>query len=515
MEIAHDIPADLFAFLASPASYGVDGPVDIVETHASLVFLAGDEAYKIYKHLKLPYLDFSTLAKRKQVAAREYDLNHVNAPSLYLGLVPIARNNAGYAFNGHGAVVDYAVRMRRFPQTNLLSAVAARGELGPALIEAVADLVALLHQRAPPHIGFDHAAELARIAEDQIHAFADAPDIFDAIECSQWAHKMRETLRRNADLLRNRSAAGFVRRCHGDLHLNNLVLLDGAPTPFDALEFDEDLATTDVFYDLAFLLMDLTHRGLDVEANMALSDYCARLEAAALAGLAALPLWMSLRAAIRARVAADRAAEIGTGPGAGAARAAGRAYFRTAQRLIETDPPQLLAIGGLSGTGKTTLARRLSPRLSRPIGALHLRSDVERKIMAGVAPSAALPRASYTKEGALEVYRRVREKADVALRAGFSVVVDAVHSSDDARNALEDITTTAGAQFLGVWLDAPAAVMKSRVNARTGDASDADETVVERQLRRDPGTINWRRVDACALDDGALPDWLERELQRG
>jgi len=285
-----------------------------------------------------------------------------------------------------------------------------------------------------------------------------------------------------------------VRACHVDLHLRNVVLLDGKPTLFDAIEFNDAIACIDVVYDLAFLLMDLEHRGLRPFANLVLNRYLQRRDEAE--ALALLPRFLSARAAVRAKVAASLEAVAGKDGDKAARRTEALAYFEQAGRYLDPPPPHLVAVGGLSGTGKTTLARALAPDLGAAPGALHLRSDVLRKQLAGVDELERLPPEAYTAEASANVYAALATRARQALAAGQAVVLDAVFARPEERETAEAVARQAGAGFTGLWLEASPAVLKSRVSARSGDASDATAAVVEQQLTYDLGIISWHTIAA-------------------
>jgi predicted kinase len=264
---------------------------------------------------------------------------------------------------------------------------------------------------------------------------------------------------------------------------------------FDAIEFSESIATTDVLYDLAFALMDLWERGLSAEANLLLNRYLWGCDdmAAEVAGLAALPLFMSLRASVLAKIAAIRFRDVDGEPGA---HAEAVRYFETACGLHRSNGPVLVAIGGLSGSGKTTLATRLAPAIGRAPGAVHLRSDIERKRMLGAGEMERLPEAAYDRATTDRVFAALRTMAETALRAGHSVIVDAVHRTAEERALLRAVADRTGAGFAGIWLDAPVDVLVDRVTGRTDDASDATADLVRAQALDPLGEIEWTRLDA-------------------
>ena len=310
-----------------------------------------------------------------------------------------------------------------------------------------------------------------------------------------------EEAQRQAPLLRRRSHQGFVKRCHGDLHLRNIVLLGGKPVLFDALEFDEDFATTDVLYDVAFALMDLWHRGLRRQANLLLNRYLVEADQSAnIEALAALPLFLAIRAGIRAMVAANKARVLLSSEARQVENEA-RSYFRAANAHLRPPPPKLIAIGGLSGTGKSTLAAKIAHLVGSCPGALHLRSDIERKRLAQVAETAKLPTSSYDRVTTEQVYKELMTKARVALKAGRAVIVDAVFSHPAERKAAKQLVADAGCPFQGFWLSAPSGELIKRVSARQDDASDADAVVVKKQLAYDVGELDWTFVDASGAPE--------------
>jgi predicted kinase len=296
------------------------------------------------------------------------------------------------------------------------------------------------------------------------------------------------------ELLDRRRAAGKVRHCHGDLHLRNICLFDGQPTLFDCLEFDDALASIDVLYDLAFLLMDLEHRGLAHFANRVFNRYLDRT--AEDGGLAAMPLFLSLRAAIRAHVTASALRHAASADrGAKTARDA-RGYLDLAERYLRPQPSRLVAIGGLSGTGKSTLAAGLASELGLRPGSRVLRSDVTRKLLLGVDPEQRLPVTAYGSEVSRQVYDALCRKAATGLAAGYTVIIDAVALRPEERRSFAEVARAAAVPFSGLWLEARPEAMADRIRGRIRDASDASPEVLAEQLRHDPGEIDWIRIDA-------------------
>ncbi len=489
---------EVIALLGEPSSYTPPPEsVERIETHGAIVFLAGDRAYKIKRAVKLAYLNFSTLDKRRAACEREVEINRLTAPGIYLRAVAIARQSSGsLKIAGDGEVVEWAVEMIRFAQRDLLDRMAVEDRLPLALMAPLADHIAAYHENAPAGWTSDGVTGLTSVTASIVKALANAGDCLDAQTVSDYTGRLEAALCDAKALLSRRAAAGHVRRCHGDLHLRNIVLLDGNPTLFDAIEFDEELATVDILYDLAFLLMDLWHRGEKPHANAVLNRYLWRDGALAnINGLAALPLFLSLRAGVRAMVTLDRLPHVG-GDKAAAAKQELREYFSLGQSFLSPPAPRLVVIGGLSGTGKSTLAAALAPYLGAAPGAFHLRSDVERKILFGKQPEERLDQAAYAEEATARVYARLYRKAGLALAAGRCVILDAVFAGIEERKTAELVAQLEGIPFDGIWLTAPREKLLDRVDKRTGDASDADAQVVRAQLNYETGTIGWRMLDA-------------------
>lgn len=489
----------VIALLADAATYprGVDKVV-VIETHAARVFLAGDEAFKVKKRVRLPFLDFTTLEARHAALARELELNRPHAPSIYLGLAPVVRDADGVLrLGGAGDVVDWVLRMRRFDQTALLARRAEKGPLPDSLSTALAAMVASYHRAVPVASGVDGAGVMEPVVQQLATALGEATGNIGPQVAPELAERLGQTFADTAPLLAERGRHGDVRRCHGDLHLGNIVLIDGAPVPFDALEFSERLATIDVLYDLAFLLMDLDGRGDRHAANVVLNAYVSAAPVGhEVAGLACLPLFLACRAGVRAVVALERARQT-KGAEQAAHGASAHRYAANAAEFLAPPGPVLVAVGGLSGTGKSTLAAALAALVGPAPGALHVRSDVERKRMFGVAPTERLSPVHYRPEVSARVYAQVLDKARGALATGHAAIVDAVFAKPDERAEIEAVAREQGCRFAGLWLTAPQATLVARVEDRRGDASDADRGVVEQQLAYDLGEMSWAQVDAA------------------
>ncbi len=482
-------------FLSSGASYGLPGAtVEQVVTHISHLFLVGDRVFKLKRRVKFSYLDYSTLERRERFCRAELELNRRTAPGLYLGLRKVTRGADGsLALDGGGDAIDWLIEMRRFREDDLFDRMAAAGRLNPALMRDLADAIAAFHRDAeitPDQGGRNSLARTIAINDENLRLAAPPLDGagIDRLRAASEAH-----LARVGPLLEARRGAGKVRRCHGDLHLRNICLFEGRPTLFDCIEFNDDFACIDVLYDLAFLLMDLVERGHGSDANLVFNRYLDRSNESD--GLAALPLFQSARAAVRAHVLG--ALVRSGGPQNAAAARAAAAYLALALALLEPHPPRLVALGGRSGTGKSTIAQALAAGFPPAPGARLLHSDVIRKRLAGIAPETRLPRDSYTPAASERVYAALGEEAERTLAAGYSVLVDATFLRVEERRAVAALAAKAGVAFTGLWLDAPYEVLARRIAARRGDASDADLAVLQWQLGIDTGPIEWQRVDAA------------------
>ncbi len=452
-----------------------------VETPISLVFLGPDTAWKLKKAVRLPFLDFTEPAARRHFAERELALNAAAAPGLYRDVVAVVRAPDGRLAFGHGdgrPVLDWVLRMARVPPGDFLDEIAAAGRLSPALLDATADAVAAYHAACPPASVTDPLARMRAVTDG--NAIAARAAGLDARAVDGWEQAMAATLTGLGPWLAARARAGFVRRAHGDLHLGNLCLWQGRPVPFDALEFDEAMATVDLGYDLAFLLMDLDRRAGRAAANRVMNRYVARTGDAGL--VAGLPAFLSQRAMVRAHVEAR------------GARPAAAGYLQAALGYLRPEPAVVVAVGGLQGTGKSTLARALAPGLGRAPGALVLRSDEIRKRLHGVAPEVALPEAAYAEAVSRRVFRVLAGAARQAAACGQAVIADATFLDPKHRRALARAAGTA--PFVGLWLEAPLPALEARLAARRGDASDATIAVLRASARGRRPPRRWHRIDA-------------------
>ncbi|MGY8633246.1 AAA family ATPase [Bradyrhizobium sp. 14AA] len=478
------------------------GGVTRIDTHGASVFLDGKRALKIKRAVRFPFLDYSTLEKRKAACEEEIRINRPLAPQIYHRVVAVTEEPDGsLKIDGKGQPVEYAVDMARFDENRTLDHLAKAGPLDAALASAAADAVAASHAAATRADGEAWVASIPALIDGNSNGLRTGGH-FDAGDIEKLGKASHEAFLRLGPLLVARGHQGFVRRCHGDLHLANIVLIDGQPVLFDAIEFDARMATVDVLYDLAFTLMDLLRHDQPVAANVALNRYLAATPPENLDALSALPLFMSIRAAIRAQVALARlkwphSDDPGIVDDA-------RRYFGLAGRLIRPSAPRLIAVGGLSGTGKTDLARALAPVVAPEPGAVVLRSDVVRKQMFGVEDTQRLPPSAYTPEVTARVYDKLAQHARRVLAQGHSAIVDGVFAREDERDAVAALARERSVPLNGLFLVADLATRQARIGNRRGDASDATPEVAALQEHYNIGRVGWATIDASGTQEQTL-----------
>ena len=479
---------------------------DRIETHSAIVFLAGTHAWKLKRAVLFDYLDFSTVDRRRQMCEAEVRLNRRTAPSIYRGVLPVTREtNGALMLDGRGAVLDWVVDMNRFEQDDLCDRRAADGSLDVPTMERLATAIATFHAEA--EVRADHGGRdaMAWVVDGNAAGLVEFGSAFlDMPASERLTSDMREAVYAQGLLLDTRRYAGFVRQCHGDLHLRNIVLIDDTPTLFDCVEFNDELACIDVWYDLAFLLMDLLKRKLPHHASVVFNRYLA--DSGDVDAVPLLPLFLSCRAAIRAKTSATAASLQQDAARRGQLEELSREYLTMATRLLHPAPPMLVAVGGLSGSGKSTVASRVAPEVGAAPGAVVFRSDEIRKELCGVPRLTRLGPEGYTAEVSTRVYAKLAERALRVLRAGHGVVVDAVWGREADREAIERVAAAAGVPFVGLWLEAPEAVLIERIASRHEDPSDADAAVVRTQLGVSVGDVRWTHVNAGRPIDAVLSE---------
>jgi len=490
----------VLAFLGSGAMAGTTKRVD---THISVVFLEPHRVLKVKRAVRLPFLDYSTLDQRKRACEEELVVNRRYAPQIYRRVVPITRGPKGFQIGGDGPAIEWAVEMARFDEDKTLDHLARSGEVSPELAEAIADVIRESHRCAEKSDGSTWLSSIASIVNRNTDKFREQASL--APQFVERLHKVsHDQLIAAQSLLRERASAGMVRRCHGDAHLGNIVLIDGKPLLFDAIEFDPVIATIDTLYDLAFPIMDLIHFNLNAAANRLFNGYLQKSWLENAGALPLLPLFLSMRAAIRSDVLFTRCEQRGDQH---AAREA-LSYFDLALEVLKQVRPSLIAIGGMSGTGKSVLARDAAALIGTPPGAVILRSDVIRKELFGVDPLASLPVTAYAPEVGERVYRTLHERARLVIAQGHSVIIDAAFLRQAERDELSTEAARLGANFRPIFLTADLDVRLSRVASRRHDASDATREVARDQDDYDVGRLDWPLVDAS----GSPGQTLERSV---
>lgn len=478
-------PPPLIRALLQPERYGhVVEYCRLIETHISWVILTGSYAYKIKKPVDLGFLDFSTLDKRRFYCEEELRLNRRLAPEIYLAVVPISGSEKAPAVGGKGKAIEYAVKMVQFPQEAQLDRMLDQGELEPRHMDAFSRLVADFHARAAVAGPTDKYGAPSQVWQPMEENFTQIRERIDDShqlkileEVLRWS---RASFKLSEPELARRKADGFIRECHGDMHLRNLAWIDNHPVAFDGIEFNPGLRWIDVISEIAFLVMDLQDRNRPELAQRFLNGY---LELTGdYAGLKLLRLYLVYRAMVRAKVCAISMSQGQVGDDSGEIETEFVRYLTLAQSYARTTPPCLLITRGLSGSGKTSLSQQLLEILP----AIRIRSDVERKRLFGMAAlesgRAAPAEGIYDAEATVRTYDRLRDLAEAILDAGYSVIVDATFLQRSQREPFKHLAKAKGLNFVILEFVATEHTLRSRLRQRRGDASDADLTVLKHQL---------------------------------
>lgn len=485
------------------------GAIEVIETHISWVILTGPYVYKIKKALDLGFLDFITLAQRERFCHEELRLNRRLEPDFYLDVVAITGTAGAPVIAGSGEAIEWAVRMREFERGAELSRLLGSGTVTPAVIDEIADRVAAFHaacdrDTSPARYGTAQAVHL--LVRENLDALD--PLIVD----SDAAHRLRKLAawseaehRRLAPAFESRRAQGFVRECHGDLHLGNIALHAGRVVLFDCIEFDPRLRWIDVMSDLTFLVMDLDHRERPDLARRCLNRWLER--SGDYAGLVVLRYYLVYRALVRAKVAAIRASQ-GDGSAAAAALES-QALLELAERFARPGLPRLIVTHGVSGSGKTSV----TCALTEVADLIRIRSDVERKRLFGLSSEdrggSNVGEGLYARDATRQTYARLLALAQQVLRAGHAVVVDATFLDRSDREAFRALAASLDVPFRILACRAAPSTLRNRVGARQTegkDASDADLSVLERQLEGGGQLDDDERREATAIDTTAPTD---------
>lgn len=475
--------------------------IQLIETHISWVILTGDFAYKIKKPVNFGFLDFSTLEKRRMCCDQELLLNRRLAADIYLDVVSISGTFEAPVISTDGKVFEYAVKMRQFPQSAQLDHMLSDGKLNTEHMEAIARMVADFHQMIPradtsmagesmvdEYIAYGNKKAVYRPVEEnftQINQHFDTTLYEESLaELQSWNVSACMKL---GEIFEQRKANGFVRECHGDMHLRNLVWLDRGPAAFDCIEFNPQLRWIDVMSDIAFLVMDLQERKEDQLANRFLNTY---LEITGdYAGLTVLPFYLCYRAMVRAKVAALFLGQENISPEESAySLAEFVSYLELARRYTLQSTPKLIIMRGLSASGKSTVSKKILDTL----GAIRIRSDVERKRLFNVSSnenaSRSIDTGVYSTTASQQTYEKLLELAEQVISVGYNVVVDAAFLKHEQREPFQKLARHLKVSYVILEITAPAEILQQRIVERKNDVSDADLAVLKHQLS------NWQTL---------------------
>ncbi|RPI45603.1 MAG: aminoglycoside phosphotransferase [Betaproteobacteria bacterium] len=491
--------------------------VRLLETHISWLLLTGAYAYKIKKPVCLEFVDFQTLELRHHYCLEELRLNRRYAPQLYLDVVPITGSEAHPSVAGAGEAIEYAVKMREFSQDDLLDRRLSRGSLGPLQIDKLADACARFHATAaiaPARYGTAAALLAPALANfATIRSLSsDARSRERISELERWTCAEHA---RNTTVFRARKRAGRIRECHGDLHLGNIALIDGEPTLFDCIEFNESFRWIDVMNEMAFAVMDLTARGRPDYARRLRNRY---LEAGGdYAGLAVAPFYLVYRALVRAKVDCIRASQPDI---AAPARALQWEDFTERLGLAESfarpGRPFLAITCGLAGSGKTHASQSALER----IDAIRIRSDVERKRLCGLEPCApsgsAMDSGIYSQRMSDRTFARLAKLAKTVIAAGYPVIVDAAFIRRDRRAPFQRLAASLGVPFVIISCRADEEVLAERIAQRQAEGRDASEATLEvlREQQRRAQALDDTEREQAVVVDSADPRSIEMMVNR-
>ena len=475
---------EILAFLQNPNSYPHETEADIrhLETHISHVFLCGEYAYKMKKGLDLGFLDFTSLEKRKYYCEEELRLNSIFAPEIYLEVIPIYKKDGAFSFQSKGKVVEYLLKMREFEQEHILSNIVEKGEFTPDLFTELAQKLAQIHQKADSNeeiSSYASASHIQKIADQnfvQTHQY-----IGECISKSSFDKIRKFTLNfidENELLFESRQKSGKIRECHGDLHLNNICIYKGEIQFFDRIEFNKEFRNIDVIYDLAFLIMDLHHKNQSAIATRVMNEYLE--QTGDYDGAALLSFYACLRAYIRGKVISfqlDRSENTEGEKETIIAEAS--SYFDLAESYATKEKAKLWITSGLSGSGKSTVARRIAAKEQFVI----IRSDALRKHIAEVPLYEKGPEQIYRPEVSVATYKKLIELANILTGYGVSVLLDAKFDKQKLRSQAMKLAEKKNINFRILYCRAKPDDLKKRLEQRTGDVSDADASLIDQQVK--------------------------------
>ncbi len=516
-----DIQNRLITQMRQPAFYPhpTAPQITLLQTHISFVLLTGTYAYKVKKALKLDFLDYSTLEQRERFCREELRLNRRGAPEIYLDVLPITLDGEALALNGQGKPVDYVVKMRQFPQECLMNNLLANGGVGTRLADLLGRAVAQYHKTAPvsvPANGFGDMAHVTKLLDDNLVELqrwaGDCPTADQLRQIEQFA---RQFLQLHREAITGRANHGFIRECHGDLHLRNICFWQDRLEFFDCIEFDDNLRNVDVMYDIAFALIDFDIAGrLDLRSAF-LNAYLE--QTGDWEGLRVLPYYLCRQAVVRGKVQSLQAGELPTGSAeAEQAQSSARRYFSLACRYAQPRQGCIAICCGISGSGKSTLARALAAE----VGAVQIRSDAVRKHLAGIPLEQHGGKEVYSANMTQQTYSRLRELGVSLADSGNVAILDATYSSRQARQELIQNARTRGIPLHIVLATAPPEVLERRLSNRRGDISDATSSLLSAQVAKfeslspDEEPLATRIDTAQSTNISAVVEWVNRQVRR-
>lgn len=485
-------------------------PIEVVQTHISYVFLTGDYAYKLKKSVNFGFLDFSTLEKRQHFLAEEIRMNKAIAPELYLEVLPITQTGNKYVLGGEGEAVEYVLKMRQFPQENLFINLFEAGQLGTKQMKELGKIVAQFHSQAETNDYIRSFGTVAKIREaidenyqqtDQYIGIAQTQEQFD--ETKAYTDKF---FAEKAELFQTRIDHDKIKECHGDLHLKNICLWQDKIQLFDRIEFNEPFRFVDVMYDVAFAVMDLEARDSQDLANVFLNTYLE--QTGDWLGLQVLPLYLSRQAYVRAKVTSFLLNDGGI-PDAVKAEAAKTAanYYQQAWAYTQQQSGQIILMSGLSGAGKTTVAKEIA----KNINAIHIRSDAVRKHLAGIPLDEKGGEEIYSAEMSQKTYSRMLELVILLAHSGFAVVLDAKYDRVAFRQQAIAVASENNIPLKIINCTAPVEVLRDRLDKRSGDISDATGDLLSSQQAQAEGFTAEEKVYVTTVDTSQI-DWQDNLL---
>jgi hypothetical protein len=461
----------------------VSCPIEVKRTHSAIVFLTGEYAYKLKKPVNLGFLDFSTLDKRKHFLEEELRLNQRLAPDLYLEVLPISQVSDQFILGDNSNIVEYSLKMRQFPQDTLLSHLEENHQLTSDIIQALGKVVADFHLHTPSNDYITSFGKIDKIREAIDENYQQTDQYIDWLQTQD---QFTETQAFTTDYLENktdyflqRQQKGKIRECHGDLHLNNICYWQNKIYLFDRIEFNEPFRFVDTMYDVAFTVMDLDVRNQKELGNLFLNTYLE--QTGDWQGLQVLPFYLCRQAYVRAKVNSllledaslsekERETTINSA----------QKYYHLAWQYTQKEQGRLILMSGLSGSGKTTIARKIAPEVK----GIHLRSDAVRKHLAGIKLEETGSDKLYTYEMSVKTYQELLSLGEMLLKQGVTVILDAKFDRREWRMKAQEMAKSLSVPFKIIYCEASPEILQQRLRERQGDISDATPQLLEQQIQQ-------------------------------